>query len=87
MIRGKGAPQLGRPNKTRGKGAPRLGINPLYRSPPFYGQWSDQNQIGSGKKKTQKRRWSPIRQKQSFQRNSNFGNNILKLKKKKHSNE
>ena len=63
-MTGKGAPQMGQPKQRPPQSTQRpTTVNnqdggllvPMYRTPPFYGNWADQTLLGMGIKKTKKK--------------------------------
>ena len=94
-MTGKGAPQMGQPKQRPPRSIPKpTTVNnqdggllvPMYRTPPFYGNWSDQT-LGMGtkkkapkKKSSEKGQRSTIRQKLTIQKRPSLKHSIIKPK-------
>ena len=94
-MTGKGAPQMGQPKQRPPRSIPNpTTVNnqdggllvPMYRTPPFYGNWSDQT-LGMGtkkkapkKKSSEKGQRSTIRQKLTIQKRPSLKHSIIKPK-------
>ena len=87
-ITGKGAPQMGQPKQRPPRSIPSTANNqdggllvPMYRTPPFYGNWPNDT-IGMGtKKKTKKKgRGSSTREKFTLQKRPTVKHSVVKPK-------
>ena len=88
-MTGKGAPQMGQPKQRPPRSIPKpTTVNnqdggllvPMYRTPPFYGNWPDQT-LGMGTKKKQKKgRRSSTREKFTLQKRPTVKHSVVKPK-------
>ena len=87
-ITGKGAPQMGQPKQRPPRSIPSTANNqdggllvPMYRTPPFYGNWPNDT-IGMGikkkKKSSEKGRRSTIRQELTLQKRPSSQHSVVK---------
>ena len=84
-ITGKGAPQMGQPKQRPPRSIPSTANNqdggllvPMYRTPPFYGNWPNDT-IGMGTKK-KKGRGSSTREKFTLQKRPTVKHSVVKPK-------
>ena len=87
-MTGKGAPQMGQPKQRPPRSVPKPTnynqdgglLVPMYRTPPFYGNWPE-GTIGMGTKKTKKKgRGSSTREKFTLQKRPTVKHSVVKPK-------
>ena len=87
-ITGKGAPQMGQPKQRPPRSIPSTANNqdggllvPMYRTPPFYGNWpNDTIGMGTKKKQQKKGRGSSTREKFTLQKRPTVKHSVVKPK-------
>ena len=91
-MTGKGAPQMGQPQQRQPRSISQLTnynqdgglLVPMYRTPPFYGNWPDQTSGKGIKKKTKKssgkRKRSTIRRELTIQKRPSSEHSVVKPK-------